>query len=126
MKMQSANSTIRVQIAPKRSPRYVSVVLDTRQGRRGKIHTLHSFGRDSLLARVQADLFRAECLLAEQYLRQAVTEDDRQAILQIFEPLLGRATLETLFPDLVLAQPLQTDWPYALDLNKHVARRRLH
>jgi hypothetical protein len=91
---------IRVQVAPKRDPRYVSVILDARSSG-GRLRTLHSFGRDCLMARIQADRFRADCLLAYQYLRQSIDEADRLAVAALLGPVLGFKTLHLLAPRVI-------------------------
>jgi len=115
---------IRVQIAPGRSPRYVSVVLDQRSvKRRGRIVTLHSFGRDCLVARVKADRFRAECLLAYQYLRQAIEGKDREMVIAMFAPTLGTETLSLLAPGTEAPAVEAAEKPAKVAAIKHVARR---
>jgi hypothetical protein len=115
---------IRVQIAPGKVPRYVSVVLDLRgTTRRKRIVTLHSFGRDSLMARVRADRFRADCLLAYQYLRQAIEDTDRNMVAALFATTLGTKTLGLLAPGTVAPDIKQAERTDRAPSLPHIARK---
>src|SRR5687768_8181223 len=88
---------VRVLVVPKDPPGYVSVVLDSRSERGGKISTLHSFGSFSFEALARAEHFRLTCELAMRLFRTAITAQDQQILFRVFAGSLGISTLERLF-----------------------------
>lgn len=98
---------VRVQVAPKRPPRYVSVLLDRGPRLRRRLKTLHSFGEYSFEAVAQAELYKAACDLAVTYYRRAISANDQDAIFATFGSIIGEGALRQLL-DAAKAEPPDT------------------